>query len=270
VKIGIVGEGVVGSEMRRLFSDHDPLIYDPDRRYCCEKEDLEESDAVFICVPTDKLPDGSCDISIVEKTVEWLSKLNVGIIIIRSTVQPGTTEYLKEEFNVSIVMVPEYLGETVNHPMSNSKERTFLVIGGTPEDRNKALDIFKLVYSSNIKVGLCSAMEAEMTKYMENAYLATKVVFCHEFYRICKAFDIDYNIVREMWLLDPRITPSHTWADGTGYKSKCFDKDIPAIIKASEEMGYQPAFLENMVEINEKNLLLRQKAAKSSGIEGKT
>jgi len=229
MKIGIVGEGVVGSEMRRLFSGHDPLIYDPDRRYCCEKEDLEESDAVFICVPTDKLPDGSCDISIVEKTVE-----------------------------------------TVNHPMSNSKERTFLVIGGTPEDRNKALNIFKLVYSSNIKVGLCSAMEAEMTKYMENAYLATKVVFCHEFYRICRAFDIDYNIVREMWLLDPRITPSHTWADGTGYKSKCFDKDIPAIIKASEEMGYQPAFLENMVEINEKNLLLRQKAAKSSGIEGKT
>jgi len=251
MKIGIVGEGIVGSEMRRLFSAYDPIIYDPVKKYSCEKEDLRDFDAIFICVPTNTLPDGSCDTSIVERSVEWLADLNIGIIIIRSTIPPGTTEYLKQKHAVHVVMMPEYLGETVNHPLANSKERDFLIIGGTEDDRARAVEIFKLVYTSNVKLGLCSSMEAEVCKYMENSYLATKVVFCHEFCRICKAFDVDYNTVREMWLMDPRITPSHTWADGTGYISKCLDKDIPGIIKSSEKAGYLPKFLQNMVDIND-------------------
>ena len=90
---------------------------------------------------------------------------------------------------------------------------------------------------------------------MENSYLATKVVFCEEFFRICEAFGVDYNQVREGWLLDPRTEPSHTFVrkDGNpGFGGKCLPKDISAIISSSEKAGYSPDLLKAVQEYNKK------------------
>lgn len=95
---------------------------------------------------------------------------------------------------------------------------------------------------------------AELVKYMENSWLATKVTFCNEFYEIAKTLDVDYNELRELWLADKRINRSHTlvYPDKRGFSGKCLPKDISAIVKKLEEIGYEPKFIKKILEENER------------------
>ena len=101
---------------------------------------------------------------------------------------------------------------------------------------------------------ITSAKEAELTKYMENSFFATKITFCNEFYQIAKKLGVDYKRLRENWLLDPRINKNHTlvFDDDLGWSGKCFPKDLNAIIKASEKVGYEPIMLKAVLKSNEK------------------
>lgn len=89
---------------------------------------------------------------------------------------------------------------------------------------------------------------------MENAYLATKVTFVNEFRKICEAFGADWHTVREGWLLDPRIEPTHTAAFATapGFAGKCLPKDLSAIIQAATRSGYDPGLLNEVLRSNER------------------
>jgi UDPglucose 6-dehydrogenase len=134
--------------------------------------------------------------------------------------------------------------------------RTFFIIGGRLEVREKIISLFKYLFDSGrMHFCLVDSTTAEIIKYMENSYLATKVIFCEEFFRICESFGVDYNQVREGWLLDPRIEPSHTFVrkDGDpGFGGKCLPKDVSAIISASEKAGYTPDLLKAVFEYNKK------------------
>src|SRR4029077_1080164 len=87
-----------------------------------------------------------------------------------------------------------------------------------------------------------------------NAFLATKVTFCNEFFDIAQRFGIDYNELRELWLLDPRIGKSHTFvfADKRGYAGKCLPKDMDAVIAAAEDAGYDAQFLKAVASSNDR------------------
>jgi UDPglucose 6-dehydrogenase len=87
---------------------------------------------------------------------------------------------------------------------------------------------------------------------MENCFLATKVTFCNEFYDIAESFGVDYNELREIWLLDGRIGRSHStvFEDKRGFTGKCLPKDLNALIKASEKNGYKPNLLKSINETN--------------------
>jgi UDP-glucose 6-dehydrogenase len=89
---------------------------------------------------------------------------------------------------------------------------------------------------------------------MENSYLATKVSFVNEFRRICETFDADWHTVREGWLLDPRIEPTHTaaFAHAPGFSGKCLPKDVSAIVRAAADAGYDPALLMEVLRSNER------------------
>jgi UDPglucose 6-dehydrogenase len=163
---------------------------------------------------------------------------------------------LEETTVKDILFIPEYFGETKNHLLNDLGNRTFFVIGGRLEVREKIINLFKYLFDSG-KMHFClvDSTTAEIIKYMENSYLATKVVFCEEFFRICKSFGVDYNQAREGWLLDPRIEPSHTFVrkDGNpGFGGKCLPKDVSAIIYAAEKAGYTPSLLKAMLEYNKK------------------
>lgn len=247
----------MGSAMQKLCGEQ-TVVYDPHRReYAENKAAVNECDVVFICVPTPMRSDHVCDTSIVEEAVAWVK---APLLIIRSTVAPGTTDRLRQKYNKRIVFQPEYLGETTAHVFGNMAERNFVVLGGTTEDTSRAADFYKNYYNSYVQFYFCDATTAEVAKYMENAFYAVKVTFVNEFYDIAKAHGVDFNLLREVWLADTRISRDHTFVypDARGFSGKCLPKDCNAIVKSSEARGYEPKLMKATLEINEHFLKLNQ------------
>ncbi|TAL49410.1 hypothetical protein EPN83_00670 [Patescibacteria group bacterium] len=93
---------------------------------------------------------------------------------------------------------------------------------------------------------------AELAKYMENAFLATKKIFCDEFYDIARSFDVDYNELKELWLLDGRMGRAMTliYPEARGFGGRCLPKDVSAIIKHSEKWGHTPKLLKQVLSLN--------------------
>lgn len=259
-KIGIVGYGYVGKAMHAFFNSRyqHTIFYDPYITGSHSKEDINACDLAVVCVMTPQGVDGSCDTAIVEDTVAWL---DCPLVLIKSTIAPGTTDALKAKHPTKrIVFSPEYIGEsdydTGRHDFNKSVIRTpFVTLGGDPDDTNAILEMLIPIMGPNKTYHQTTALTAELAKYMENSYLATKVVFAYEFERICKAFGAQYNQVRQCWLLDPRMESSHTAVFSTNttpYSGKCLPKDLKAITVASKAKGYTPEFIEEVQKSNDR------------------
>ena len=256
--IAYCGYGYVGRAMSAFFVRHyEGLIYDPccGLTYCSMEEINKKCDVAIVCVPTPVAEDGSCDTSIVE---EVCSQLEASLIIIKSTVSPGTTDRIKEETGKDqIVFSPEYCGEssywTPYAFHTDVKETPFFIFGGDEKYTSQCVDLYMPVVGPTKKYIQTSAKAAEMAKYMENCFYFSKIIFCYEMANICEASDVDFNEVRELWLNDPRINPMHTSVFAANEKpvsGKCLPKDLSALIKHSQEHGYFPAFLEEVETSN--------------------
>jgi UDPglucose 6-dehydrogenase len=244
--IGIVGCGFVGQAMLRLFGDCP--VYDPAKGRT-DKDAINRCRFAFVCVPTPTGPRGECDTTLVEETVHWVES---ELVIIRSTVAPGTTDRLRRETGKRIVFQPEYIGETVAHPLLDHQAQGFSVLGGPIEDTSAVADLYKRYYHASHRFYFTTALCAELAKYMENAFYATKVTFCNEFFDIARTFGVDYNELREVWLADPRISRDHTFVypEDRGFGGKCLPKDTAGIIAAAEGQGYSPLLLRAVMEVN--------------------
>jgi UDPglucose 6-dehydrogenase len=242
--IKIYGFGWVGKAMKTLFPD--AAIHDPSQGY----KDLSKYDVAFICVPT-PLVDGKLDTSIVEDVIKNCQE---DLIIIRSTVMPGTCDEL-EKLGKNIVFQPEYLGETVNHPMTNQHERPFVIIGGKPENRRKVIELYQTIYNANTTIRQVSLYEAEVIKLSENRAIAYKVAQCQELYDVCEKAGVDYNTIREaVYHDDPRFNLWWTFVlpDKRGFNSKCIPKDVYGWAAWAESVGYNPELTLKLLEVNDR------------------
>lgn len=245
-KVAIVGDGHVGGCMKQLFPD--AYIYD-EPKGIGTREEVNERDFAFVCVPTPQAEDGSCDTSIVDDVLTWLKPKEV--IILRSTVPVGYT--LQKCFkNINIIFQPEYYGETPNHPFENPHNRSWITLGGVYCLTSKVAELYQTIFTSELIINQVDSNTAELAKYMENAFYATKVTFCNEFYSIANAMGVDYNKLRETWLLDPRISRDHTFVypDNRGYGGHCLPKDLSAIIVQAYENGVSPYLLDSVEVAN--------------------
>ncbi len=111
-----------------------------------------------------------------------------------------------------------------------------------------------MAYNADITIQLTTPEAAELCKYMENAFLAMKVTFCNEFYEIATRLGVDYDELRELWLLDPRIGKSHTFVfpDKRGYGGRCLPKDMRAIEAVARDAGYDATLLREVTASNER------------------
>lgn len=249
--IAIIGFGHVGKSMKVLFPD--ALVYDPNYEEYKNTQSQINSTCTLavICVWTGQNQDGSCDTSIVESSIKWLK---TPLILIKSTVEPGTTDRFAKKYKKAICMSPEYFGE-FNYWVPQEwtiKGWPYMIVGGERADTTKVLDYFVPVLGPNKKYYQCSAVEAELIKYMENAYLATKVTFVNEMYEITKTFDANWYKVWEGWVLDPRVERSHTavFPKKRGFGGKCLSKDIIALVRSAEKNNYSPKFLKEVLKSN--------------------
>jgi len=246
--VAIVGFGAVGRGMQALFPE--AVVFD-EPLGIGTREHVNRCQFAFVCVPTPGLPDGRCDTSIVEEVVGWIT---CPTIVLRSTVPPGTTERLAEQTGKRIVFQPEYgPGETPDHPYADPWAVRWVILGGRQAWTRPVRDLYQRVYNSDVVLQQTDARTAELAKYMENAYLAMKVAFCNEFYGLAERIGVDYDELRELWLLDPRMGRSHTWvhADERGFGGKCLPKDLEALVRFAEERGEGLTLLRGVMASNE-------------------
>lgn len=252
--IGICGYGYVGKAMGKMFGDWVKEIYDPNGYP--EGTTFKDVDVEIICVPTQMNEDGSCDTSLVEEKVR---ESEAPLIVIKSTVAPGTTAKLIRETKKRIVFSPEYIGEGTyftppwlypdpDNPISHG----FMVMGGSEEDCEEVANIFIRKMGPHTKFVFLKPTEAECVKYWENVWGAMKVTFCNVMYDCLKALGADYYRTRSGWALDPRVEVMHTavFKKARGFSGKCFPKDLRAFITAVEKSGYNPKLLKEVWNTN--------------------
>ena len=247
MKLGIIGQGFVGNAVYQKFKNYyKVLTYDIQAMLCnATMEEVCQCDHIFICLPTPMDKDGKCHIDIVEEALAFVDKHSKAkTAIIKSTVVPGTTNNWNDKFNIDVVFNPEFLTEA--NAVSDYENQTRIILGGPRKATTKLKPIFAKVFpkASIIKT---DSTYAEMVKYVTNAFLATKVSFANEMYRICDKLGIDYDKVVEYSTYDERLGKSH-WAvpgpDGHyGFGGSCFPKDINALIKIAEKMDVPPNIL---------------------------
>jgi len=248
MKIGIVGQGYVGTAVKEVFSKHYNVeTYDLDKDKCSVdylEEIVELSNIIFVCVPTPMKKDGSCDTSIVEAVVKDINDMVISrnvsgtIVAIKSTIPPGTTNRLNKECkNISVIFNPEFLTEA--NFIDDFKNQNRIIIGGERPSTTKLRQVYSLAFP-NAKIVKTGSITAEMVKYMTNTFLATKVSFANEMKLICDELNIDYDKVVEYSTYDERLGKSH-WAvpgpDGKmGFGGSCFPKDINALLDLANKL----------------------------------
>lgn len=269
-KIGICGSGFVGNAVESgLQSVAEIRVYDKYKPSESLYDVVNNSDILFVCVPTPMEDDGWCDTSIVGQVCIDIDKNaeERKSIVIKSTVPPGTTQeiskYLGERHGC--MFNPEFLREKTF--IQDFLEQDRIIIGPSNEclksDIDKVLELYKSFAKTQknpatIKI-TPSANVAEMVKYATNCYLATKVLFFNEMYDICKSIDIDFEDMKQLMLLDKRISSSHTQVPGhdglRGFGGACFYKDMSALIAFCQEEDIDVTMLESVMT---KNLMIRE------------
>lgn len=244
--IKIYGYGWVGKAVQDIFPE--AILHDPELGL----RNTEAADVAFVCVPTPNYDKGELDTSIVEQVV---ANAEENLIIIRSTVNPGTCDKLTKKYpKKHIVFMPEYLGETIQHPLLDESARKFLIIGGKPKDRRKVIELFQGVYNANITIRQVTNLEAEVIKLSENRAIAFKVLQCQELYDACEAAGVDYYTVRDaVYGDDPRFNLWFTfiYPEARGASSKCIPKDVYAWQVWAENAGAFPGLTEDLLSYNE-------------------
>ena len=238
MKIGIVGsKGVVGGACFFGFSKLGHEMREHDLVLGSKLEDVLDSDLCFVCVPTPSTEDGACDTSIVEKTVKDLSRMGYnGVVAIKSTVTPGTTEKLRESVNLELCFVPEFLRERC--AITDFVEMHDLLAIGTKNER--AFELIKEAHGNFPQhIVQLSPTEAEFLKYYSNCFNAMKIIFANEFFEICKNLGADYKKVKDAYVKrgmakDVYLDVNDNWR---GYAGMCLPKDVNAMKSLVSELG---------------------------------
>jgi UDPglucose 6-dehydrogenase len=252
MKIGVVGNGVVGSFLVKSMerAGHAVAIYDPGQEaYSSEQMRLyiNVCDLVFVAVPTPCDEYGACDLSNVEDAIAWIEPP----ICIKSTVAPGTTDRLVKDTGKRIVFSPEYIGETPFHRYNQRLDMDVIAVGGDENTCELFLNLFRSVFGPEPRYFQTSAVTAELAKYMENCFFALKVAFVGQFFILSKVYGAQFTALREIWTADPRVGRSHsTVTGGLGFGGKCLPKDLSAIVASANEVGANASLLESIQQFN--------------------
>ena len=262
-KIGIIGKGFVGSAVAHGFSSacgYDGVIrvYDSNPMLSTHSldETINESNFLFISVPTPSNTNGSVNLDILYNCINDIQcnlNGNNPVILIRSTVVPGTTQALSDKFpDLNIVFNPEFLTErSANFDFINQAR---FVLGGDSSSTNVVAELFRDRFGSQIPIIETTYETAELIKYMCNTYFATKISFLNEMKLIADQVNVNWDDAMNGFLSDGRIGHSHTNIPGhdgkKGFGGSCFPKDVQAIIHYAKSLNIDLGTLEGAWKTN--------------------
>lgn len=261
-KIGIIGQGFVGSAVKEGMKNcYDVRTYDINGN-CNEpslKSLIENVNELFLCLPTPMRKNGECDLSIVRECLKDISIISTFLlkdpilVIIKSTIPPGTTEQLNKEFTaLNIAFNPEFLTEA--NAVDDYKNQNRIIIGADRPYSSRVKQIFAKVFPK-VPIIKTSSTIAETIKYVTNTFLSMKVSYANEVYQLCNALEIDYDKVIEYARYDDRLGNSH-WSvpgpDGDlGFGGHCFPKDIAALQHVMKTLNVDSTMLDSTITKNE-------------------
>lgn len=251
--IGIIGLGVVGSAIKYGFEKLGHTIVFHDIAYNTKIEDVLTSEICFICVPTPAKENGACDVSVVVSTVDQLNIHSYnGIVVIKSTIIPGTTVELQEIYpNLLICFVPEFLRERC--AISDFMENHDVCIVGAHHERE--FDIIKKAHGRYPKKFIhLTPTEAEFCKYFNNTFNATLVTFANSFYELCKVMKVDYTVIKEAMVNREHITDLYLDCNENtrGFGGACLNKDTKAVNYLCKASGINVYFFDMLIKENNK------------------
>ena len=240
------------------------------------QEALQEAEIVMICVDTPTDPKTGPDLTRLMAAVRSVADHaeRVEILVLRSTVPPGTSILAEEEFErlngsrgVPVVSHPEFFQE--GRAVADCRGPSRIVVGS--RDRAAAGRVAGLWNMPDVPTVVSDLESAEMTKQASNAFLAAKISFINDIARICDAVGADIDIVAEGMGLDPRIGAQYLKA-GVGFGGSCLPKDLRALVASARSHGWEPRTLTAAIEVNDiqRQLVSDLLAERLGSLSGKT
>lgn len=233
MKVGVVGLGSVGYAVFKVMSQYHMVVgYDVDGRGAIE--DVLDTEATLVCVPTNGTNNGELDMSAVDVVCnEFTERGYQGIVVMKSTLHPGTMDRLEYDYpNLKLVYMPEFLREKDAEEWFQVPDR--LVASGQDRYVSGVLELFSWVPQEIPRLEM-SHIEAEIAKLAHNAYIATKVTFTCEIERICESKDANPFKVMEVIWNDRRVgNPAHLTPGLGGFDGKCVPKDTRSLRQLDE------------------------------------
>lgn len=226
------------------------------------REGVEHGDIIFIAVGTPPDEDGSADLKYVLKVAQTIAEHMNGrkIIINKSTVPVGTADKVKqavidilrereiENISYDVVSNPEFLkeGSAVKDCMSPNR-----IIIGTDNSfvEEKMRELYEPFNRNHDKMIFMDVRSAELTKYAANCMLATKISFMNEIANLAELLGADVENVRKGIGSDERIG-YHFIYPGCGYGGSCFPKDVQALIRTADKIGFEAKLLQSVETVN--------------------
>ena len=265
-KFGIFGQGFVGNSIKEGFKDYATILtydkYRQDLSNSTPEEIVRECDIIFSCVPTPMDAEtGEASIHIVEEVITSIDKLAGELgkqptIIIKSTVPPGTTNFMNKyrTTNCNVVFNPEFLTEA--NAVNDFKNQDKIILGvDAGIEVEGVVDLFTDAFPE-VPITIVKSAEAEMMKYVINNFLSVKVSFLNEVYDICQAGYIDYNTVAQLAKMDERTGSSHWMVPGPdgdrGFGGHCLPKDLQAMRFIASQLEVNTPVLNGTLKTNDK------------------
>ena len=237
MNIGIIGLGVVGQACRSGFELQGHQVRVHDTNLATTVDDLLNTDIVYICISTPSNTDGSIDQHSVEEIINTLNhRQYAGVVAIKSTVLPGTTERFNNNTNLTVCFVPEFLRERCAAE-DFIKNHKLLVVGTCNEHA------YRTVVASHgwlhQQVQQLTETEAEILKYYNNTFNAVRVVFSNIMFELCEKTGADYARIKDTYLR--RGVASADYMDCAddlrGYGGMCLPKDVNALAHYLTTLG---------------------------------
>ena len=219
-------------------------------------EGIADAEIVFLALPTPPGADGAADLKYVLGVAEQIGKILTAykVIVDKSTVPVGTADKVKQAIAVNykgefdVVSNPEFLREGVAVEDFMKPDR--VVVGASSERARKLMgDLFAPFVRQGNPIVYMDERSAELTKYAANSFLATKISFMNEIAQLCERMGADVDMVRRGIGSDERIGKRFLFP-GIGYGGSCFPKDVQALIRSSEEAGYDFKILKSVEQVN--------------------
>ena len=257
---GIVGNGTVGQATALLFED--VAIYDPPKGHP-DLSALAQCPVSFVCVPTPTSTNGRCDLSFVYDAVSQVAPIlsNNHVLVIRSTVPPGTVRQLQEDYpNTHLASNPEFLRA---HRLEEDALRPSRVVIGADSvySRQVLLKLYHSRLGRGVPYVITDSVTAEFIKYVANSFLATKITYAQEIRKATQHIGTHYEDVVRAVGLDPRIGPGDEWFLDS-LNDECLPKDLEAFISLLRSWRTDSRLLETIHDLKEERLRGRAVAAR--------